>query len=437
MKCKSFNRRILGFTVGAILGINILSSNITAFASDVDIIFSKECDSVIINNISSDISSNIIGVQINIDVDKTLSDINFSETSDDHTGFATYDKSSSTLSINLASDTDLRGSNDNQTSYIDLGDLKVGELDFDDLFSSGSLGSITLIDFLYNEITLKNITVDIVANLDDILNPNTNSGDGESSNSNANNNSNTNSNSSSNYDDDDYYNSYTSSNTSSGSNQDDNNNEETETEEFHEISESQNPYIVKLSDFEINKYLSNFIDMDTTWSREVVAYCIKHNFFAGVSENEFAPNDNMTRAMFVTVLSRVEGIGEYIYNNEFLDVPDKLWYSNAVSWCVEHGITSGIGDDLFGTNDNITREQMAVLLYNYVNKFNIKLNFKESKTAFVDEELISGYALEAVSTMAHAGILNGKGDNEFDPKGNATRAEVSAMIYAFLNNIYK
>jgi len=113
---------------------------------------------------------------------------------------------------------------------------------------------------------------------------------------------------------------------------------------------------------------------------------------------------------------------------------DDMWYADAVNWAAANGIVSGYGNGLYGPNDEITREQMAAMLYNYT-KF-IKADLPEKRVgAFVDDTKISSWAKEAVDAMYSAEILNGKGNNDFDPLGRAIRAEVVTMMMNFLEAI--
>ena len=103
----------------------------------------------------------------------------------------------------------------------------------------------------------------------------------------------------------------------------------------------------------------------------------------------------------------------------------------AVNWAYANGIVSGMGDNLFAPNAEITREQMAVMLYNYAKFIDAELP-KNRAGVFADEDKIGAWAKEAVNAMYAAEILSGKGGNNFDPQGNATRAEVAAMFMNFM-----
>lgn len=169
------------------------------------------------------------------------------------------------------------------------------------------------------------------------------------------------------------------------------------------------------------------------WFYDPVEYAITNGLFYGTSDTIFAPNDTMTRAMLVTVLWRSAG-SPVAGETPFTDVKAEQWYSDAVTWAAQNNIVSGIGNGLFAPNAEITREQMAVMLYNYSKHIDVKLPQKRSGT-FMDETLISPWAKEAVAAMYAAEIINGKDQNNFDPQGDATRAEVATMMRNFLEII--
>ena len=140
----------------------------------------------------------------------------------------------------------------------------------------------------------------------------------------------------------------------------------------------------------------------------------------------------MNRAMFVTVLARLEGIDPSKYtSSNFSDVPPDAYYLGGVEWASSVGIVNGMGDGTFGSEKEITREQMATLIYRYIQYKGYTLPTKVTAEPFADGNKISSYAKDAVTAMQNAGILNGKGENKFDPQGTAKRGEV-AKIFAML-----
>ncbi|ODM24960.1 hypothetical protein A7W90_01315 [Clostridium sp. Bc-iso-3] len=180
------------------------------------------------------------------------------------------------------------------------------------------------------------------------------------------------------------------------------------------------------------EWVNPFEDVKTSdWFYSDVEYVVQNGLFSGTSATTFEPNNRMTRAMLVTVLWRLEG-SPVLGNNPFEDVPSGQWYSEAVAWAAQNGIVSGMGDGLFAPNSDITREQMATILYRY-EQFSGKIPPDiVADREFSDWDDISDYAKNPVNVLTAQGIINGKPGNLFDPKGTATRAEVAAMLHRFL-----
>lgn len=166
-----------------------------------------------------------------------------------------------------------------------------------------------------------------------------------------------------------------------------------------------------------------------------VQYVTDNLLFNGVSKTEFAPNDNMTRAMFVTVLGRLAGA---VVNNEapsaFVDVERGAWYAGYVVWAAERGIVSGMSPSKFDPNGNVTREQICKMMVTYCSYADIELKHVNPIAAFGDESKISSWARDFVTKCQIGGLVNGRDNGNFDPKGNATRAEVATILYNFDQN---
>lgn len=161
------------------------------------------------------------------------------------------------------------------------------------------------------------------------------------------------------------------------------------------------------------------------WGRGAVAFATSHELFSGISETEFAPNAPMTRGMLVSVLHRLENTpaGGDI---DFADVKEDDWYTEAVAWAAGNGIASGT-DRGFEPGADITREQIAVMLYQYAKLIGADTGVQGDAAQFGDAEQISGWAADAVSWAVGTGLLQGKDGNALDPRGKATRAEVAAI----------
>jgi len=121
-------------------------------------------------------------------------------------------------------------------------------------------------------------------------------------------------------------------------------------------------------------------------------------------------------------------------NSPFTDIADTAWYHDAVAWAAANGIVSGIGNSQFAPSNNITREQMAVILNNFARHMGLDLPTIRTGT-FVDEAEISAWAQEAVNALYEAGVISGMGNNHFNPQGQGTRAEVATMLRNFMEAV--
>ncbi len=172
-----------------------------------------------------------------------------------------------------------------------------------------------------------------------------------------------------------------------------------------------------------------FLDVgDGLWAAPYIWRLYELGVVNGVETHRFAPGTVVTRGAFVTILGRLAGIDAAEYTQlSFTDVQAEDWYGPYVAWAAETGITLGFEDGSFRPGDNISREQLAVMLLRYIRAFGLDLTLEE-KSAFSDEASVSDWALEAVNALRDAGLLNGRGENRFEPKGTATRAEICAVV---------
>ena len=171
------------------------------------------------------------------------------------------------------------------------------------------------------------------------------------------------------------------------------------------------------------------------WYFDAVQYASQNGLMNGIGNGKFDPEGSMTRAMLVTVLWRYEGEpaeGE----NTFTDVPNGTWYTDAVAWAAEKGIVGGVGNGNFDPNGSITREQMATILFRYAQKKGIDTSKRGELSGFADSGNVSSWAKDAVQWTVAEKIINGS-DGKLLPQGNATRAQVSASLMRFLENIEK
>lgn len=179
---------------------------------------------------------------------------------------------------------------------------------------------------------------------------------------------------------------------------------------------------------------ANFNDIDSHWAMDYILYLALNGYVNGMGEQIFEPNYKMSRAMFVTVLGRIYGINtESHTSTPFTDVRINEWYGPYVSWAAQNGIVNGFGDGTFLPNQEITREQMSLVIMRFADFQGLSLPETASNTAFSDDWQISSWARSAVYRSQRTGLLKGRDTGEFDPKGTATRAEVCTMLYRFIN----
>ena len=176
----------------------------------------------------------------------------------------------------------------------------------------------------------------------------------------------------------------------------------------------------------------------THWSHVGIDFVLKSGLFYGTSDTAFSPNGEMTRAMLVTVLYRLEGRPQTAAKNPFLDVAKGTWYTEAVTWAAENEIVSGIGGGRFDPDGRITREQMAAILYRYARFKGLTITAGSFTENYPDVEEISGYAREAMAWANANGIISGTQRSDatyLDPKGSATRAQVASILMRFVKNL--
>ena len=179
-----------------------------------------------------------------------------------------------------------------------------------------------------------------------------------------------------------------------------------------------------------------FTDITGHWAKEHILFTVSRGLFSGTSKTTFSPNTTLTRGMFVTALGRLAGINPADYQNrKFTDVKADAYYAPYVNWAASKGIVSGTTSSTFAPDSNITREQMAVIMKNYADKMGYSIPKTLEAVTFADNAQISSWAKDAVKAMQQAGVLSGKENNRFDPKGNATRAEAATVLHRFVEVI--
>lgn len=170
------------------------------------------------------------------------------------------------------------------------------------------------------------------------------------------------------------------------------------------------------------------------WFASAVDYVTGKGMMNGTADNTFSPKANTTRGMVVTVLYRLENQPSTSAAS-FTDVASGAYYANAVAWANANGIVSGYGSGKFGPNDKVTREQLAAILYRYAQYKKYDVSGAKSLDGYTDAQSVSSYAVPALQWANAAGIVTGKSGSKLDPKGNATRAEVAAMLMRFCENV--
>ena len=171
------------------------------------------------------------------------------------------------------------------------------------------------------------------------------------------------------------------------------------------------------------------------WHFNAINYCYTNKIILGTTETTFHPNVNLTRGMLVTILHRMEGSPKVDIENIFSDVDQNKWYGEAIKWASKYGIVHGYdGQGKFGPNDNITREQLAVILNNYATYKGKAGTVTDKLSNFPDSNEVSNWAREGVKWAVGRGIINGS-QGKIVPKGTATRAEAAAMIYNYCTKV--
>lgn len=170
------------------------------------------------------------------------------------------------------------------------------------------------------------------------------------------------------------------------------------------------------------------------WFASAVDYVTGKGMMNGTADNTFSPKANTTRGMVVTVLYRLENQPSTSAAS-FTDVASGAYYANAVAWANANGIVSGYGSGKFGPNDKVTREQLAAILYRYAQYKKYDVSGAKSLDGYTDAQSVSSYAVPALQWANAAGVVTGKSGSKLDPKGNATRAEVAAMLMRFCENV--
>ena len=160
------------------------------------------------------------------------------------------------------------------------------------------------------------------------------------------------------------------------------------------------------------------------WGYDAIRTLAAQNVISGYPDNSFRPNGNVTRAEFVKML-----VSAFHFNGgealPFGDVNPSDWYYSYIRVAYAKGVINGSSESTFNPNGEITREDACVIVYRYLSGLGV---LKDTKASFADEAEFAAYATEAISTLAGNGIVNGVGDNRFEPKAKINRASCAVLI---------
>lgn len=178
-----------------------------------------------------------------------------------------------------------------------------------------------------------------------------------------------------------------------------------------------------------------FTDVSTSdWFYDDVAFVYKNGLFSGTDSRSFSPNASMTRAMLVTVLYRLEGEPTVTGRSSFTDVRSGAYYEKAVIWAAANGIVTGTDSTSFSPGAKVTREQLAAILYRYAQYRKLDTDASAKLNSFTDADSVSAYASEALGWAVSESLINGA-SGKLMPKGDATRAQVAAILHRFVKNV--
>ena len=173
------------------------------------------------------------------------------------------------------------------------------------------------------------------------------------------------------------------------------------------------------------------------WFYDAVRCAYETGLMDGVGDSLFAPNSETTRAQLVTILYRLEGEPEVSGTSGFTDVEADTWYTDAVAWAAANGIVNGVSETEFAPGKDITREQLATILFRYAEAKGYDVSARVDLSAYPDANQIQSYAAESVAWAVAEGLIQGFEDNTLRPAGNATRAQIATILMRFCEGVAK
>ena len=181
-----------------------------------------------------------------------------------------------------------------------------------------------------------------------------------------------------------------------------------------------------------------FADVDQAlWYHDAVDYVFTHGLMYGTTDTTFSPDDALTRAMFVTMLYRMEGKPEVKDAASFTDVPEGAYYADAVAWASANGVVYGTSETAFSPDAKITREQMAAMMRRYADYRKLTSSTWVDLGSYADASSISSWATESMQWAVASELMYGNTHNELQPAANATRAQAAAILQRFATKIVK
>ena len=180
-----------------------------------------------------------------------------------------------------------------------------------------------------------------------------------------------------------------------------------------------------------------FTDLTQDWYMDSIRYVYEHELMYGTTDTTFAPDDALTRGMFVTMLYRMEGKPEATGSTSFTDVPAGAYYADAVAWASANGVVYGTSETAFSPEGKITREQMAAMMRRYASSKKLDTSAKADLSTFADASAVSAWATGDMQWAVASELLYGNTRNQLQPTANATRAQAAAILQRFATKIVK
>lgn len=189
-------------------------------------------------------------------------------------------------------------------------------------------------------------------------------------------------------------------------------------------------------DVPLTEQSTSFADVTaSSWYHDAVDYVTTHELMNGTSATTFGPDLTTTRGMIVTILYRLEHEPSVTGTTSFADVTADQYYANAVAWAAQNGIVSGISQTTFAPNAAITREQMAAILYRYAQYKGYDVTAHADLSVYTDAAQVDAYAADAMAWANGTGLVTGTGTSTLSPLGNASRAQIAAILMRFCETV--